>query len=551
MKMSEQKINRYPGVVPFDEKQQAIFFGRDNDIEKLTRLIRREQQVLLYAKSGLGKSSLVNAGVLPILRKEMIPIKVRFGAYTDNSQTVTETMRGFLPDTSPSFISEKLKAQNLDFSDSIWLDFKALQAQNDQTYLLVLDQFEEVFSYPPEQITEFKRQMADVLQREVPLPISNAIEQAQRQNPNFLTEAQEDFVWQKPKVKMLIIIREDRYSLLNQLTDHLPYCLDNRYNLSPLTQAQARDAIVLPAQKPKGEDFATEAFTYQPEALTKILNFLTKGGHVETTQLQILCSRLESLGLPQISERDIPNFDDIFLQFYEECIAQIPDKAEQLRARRFVENELIKKAQRTSVDALACTEYVSEGTLKILIDKQHLLRAETNSRGSQIYELAHDSLIDPILLAKERREAEEAKLEEERRQAEALREAQEKAEKDRIEKEKTARQLRIVRSLLIAAVVALVLAIGAGWYAFEQKKEADKQTQIAINKEKEALREKEKAQKALKDFLGVKIKELDDAINTFTQSGDKNLVKKYTNSRDSLQKQYDLINLELQNTDKP
>jgi hypothetical protein len=29
------------------------------------------------------------------------------------------------------------------------------------------------------------------------------------------------------------------------------------------------------------------------------------------------------------------------------------------------------------------------------------------------------------------------------------------------------------------------------------------------------------------------------------------LVKKYTNSRDSLQKQYDLINLELQNTDKP
>ncbi len=519
--MPKQKINRYPGVVPFDESQQSVFFGRDNDIDKLSRLIKREQQILLYAKSGLGKSSLVNAGVLPLLRKEMLPIKVRFGAYVaGKSPSIVQTLRDYLPKAQNNkqfFLSEKLQPAEL--PNSLWLDFKALQAENEQTFLLVLDQFEEIFSYPADQIADFKRQMSDLLQREVPLAVSNFIEQAQKQNPDFLSDEEEDFVWEKPKVKMLIVIREDRYSLMNRLTDYLPYCLDNRYNLAPLTQAQAREAIVKPAEKPQGEEFLTPSFAYQPEALLKILDFLTKGGHVETTQLQILCNRLESLRLQQITERDIPNFDDIFLQFYEESIAQIPDAAEQLRARRFVETELIKKGQRVSLDALACTDYVSESTLKTLIDKQHLLRTETNSRGSQIYELAHDSLISPVLQAKEKREAEEARAEEERRQAEALREAREKAEREAQERLKERKRQR---TILVIISFALIVSLSlSAW---------------AILAQQEALEQKEKAQKALIISYQAKAKEL-ESVKAVLES-DKNLTeaKKYQQQIDSLQK---------------
>jgi len=58
-------MKRYPGLKPFTDKEQKIFFGRDEDREKLLQKIKLEQIVVLYSKSGLGKSSLLNAGVVP------------------------------------------------------------------------------------------------------------------------------------------------------------------------------------------------------------------------------------------------------------------------------------------------------------------------------------------------------------------------------------------------------------------------------------------------------------------------------------------------------
>lgn len=74
-------LRRYPGVSPFTADQQKIFFGRNNDINKLKKLILIRNQILLYSKSGIGKTSLLNAGVLPILHKKFITINLRFNAY--------------------------------------------------------------------------------------------------------------------------------------------------------------------------------------------------------------------------------------------------------------------------------------------------------------------------------------------------------------------------------------------------------------------------------------------------------------------------------------
>jgi hypothetical protein len=392
-------------------------------------------------------------------------------------------------------------------------------------------------------LEEFKRQLAELLYTALPRDYSEALD-----NPNLLdeplTDQEIDLLYKPLRVKAVFAIRSDQMSVLNELTSHLPNILKVFYELKALSPAQARQAIVNPAQF--AGDFATPTFTYAPDALEKLLHELTdeRNREVDTAQLQILLQHIERKVVAQgqqthIAAADLGDLRAVYENYYRDRINELPDRTERERACELIEERLIAEGRRVSYDIALCLQMVKRETLDRLVEAR-LLRREPNSLGSYSYELSHDTLVAPVSEARAQR-----------RQAEALREAQEKAEKDRIEKEKTARQLRIVRSLLIAAVVALVVAIGAGYYAFEQKKEADKQTQIAINKEKEALREKEKAQKALKDFLGVKIKELDDAINTFTQSGDKNLVKKYTNSRDSLQKQYDLINLELQNTDKP
>ncbi|MGH8553664.1 MAG: hypothetical protein ACRERS_10250, partial [Methylococcales bacterium] len=60
--------NPYPGLQPFKESEKDRFFGRDEEIHILTDKILANRMTLLVAASGAGKSSLLQAGVMPALR---------------------------------------------------------------------------------------------------------------------------------------------------------------------------------------------------------------------------------------------------------------------------------------------------------------------------------------------------------------------------------------------------------------------------------------------------------------------------------------------------
>ena len=78
-----QKLrSRYPGSTPFAKNDEWVFFGRDTDIKNLRTKINLEKIIVLHGRSGLGKTSLLNAGVLPRLEKQYITIPLRFGTHT-------------------------------------------------------------------------------------------------------------------------------------------------------------------------------------------------------------------------------------------------------------------------------------------------------------------------------------------------------------------------------------------------------------------------------------------------------------------------------------
>jgi hypothetical protein len=105
--------SRYPGVSPFSESQQAIFFGRDIDIRNITQLINVRRQILLYAKSGVGKTSLLMAGVLPNLRDRYTPLKIRFTSYTERSDyTPVQAVVSTLPESSVTNPARENKPEN-------------------------------------------------------------------------------------------------------------------------------------------------------------------------------------------------------------------------------------------------------------------------------------------------------------------------------------------------------------------------------------------------------------------------------------------------------
>src|SRR5574337_75668 len=73
-------IPRYPGAHPFgdDSLSRVLFKGRDVEANALTNMILTNRLVVLFARSGLGKSSLLNAGVMERLRSEgFAPLMIR------------------------------------------------------------------------------------------------------------------------------------------------------------------------------------------------------------------------------------------------------------------------------------------------------------------------------------------------------------------------------------------------------------------------------------------------------------------------------------------
>ena len=78
--------NPWPGLDSYTEATSAWFHGRDADSFEMLRLVHQSPIVMLYGKSGLGKSSMLQAGVFPALRKlHHLPVYLRLD-YTERAE---------------------------------------------------------------------------------------------------------------------------------------------------------------------------------------------------------------------------------------------------------------------------------------------------------------------------------------------------------------------------------------------------------------------------------------------------------------------------------
>jgi hypothetical protein len=98
--------NPWPGLASFQEQNHAFFFGRDQEIQQFARLVRRELLSVLFGKSGLGKSSLLKAGLFPLLREKLyVPIYIRL----NHIETTPPLVEQITQD-----ISDVIKQQSID-----------------------------------------------------------------------------------------------------------------------------------------------------------------------------------------------------------------------------------------------------------------------------------------------------------------------------------------------------------------------------------------------------------------------------------------------------
>jgi len=481
-------MKRYPGLSPFTIDQKDLFFGRDNDIKELSKLIFIERKVLLYSKSGYGKTSLLNAGVIPYLKKENPNfefISIRFTSYNkENTENKFSPNAIFLQNISKHTDFEKTadKQTFLDtfaqkYSHTHWFKFKKnqLAGNKHKNYILVFDQFEELFSYPKPQIEEFYHSFADLIKTGRQPLFVNEFKSDILKNKKQIDETQLELFYDDINVQCVFSMRSDRLSELNKLADKISDIQKVFYELKPLNAEQARFAIKEPAQR-EG-DFESPKFTFTEAAIDKILKFLTNNykQSIESTQLQIVCQRIEERGDDDgiITDLEVPDFKDIFIDFYNSAIDKINDD-DISAARKFVEDQLIIEGRRISLDEIMCKRYIKDETLKTLVESR-LLRAERNSMEGISYELSHDTLVPPIKEIADKRREKEA------------REQREKEENERLQElmEERKRQRKIIAIVSIAAILSITFGI----FGFWQKSIAQKNEEKAKNLLKDLKKE--------------------------------------------------------------
>lgn len=134
----------YPGLLPFSEDDQARFFGREREIQTLLERLSVATLQTIIGPSGSGKSSLVCAGLIPA---------VRAGAL--GAGWVIRTMRP--GDTPLANLAATLNDERYLFAAQNGAQSPPPLDGSTAPILLVVDQFEEVFTFGQAESTRFQQ----------------------------------------------------------------------------------------------------------------------------------------------------------------------------------------------------------------------------------------------------------------------------------------------------------------------------------------------------------------------------------------------------------
>ncbi len=384
-----QRGEPYIGLRPYDVDDRGRFFGRHRESHEVASLWLGSRLLVLHGPSGVGKTSLVCAGVIPIVSAgaDVLPV----GRVSRGSAFPTAAVREHNPYTfallsswAPGDVYTRLSGLSI-------LDFLTARRTRTDRYgdplpiLAAIDRFEEFFHDFPDRWAyrrDFLRELA---------------------------EAAEAF----PQLRLLIAIRHD------SLADLLEYektiagrdtAKVARFALRSLSREAALEAVGRPLEGTE-RSFAPGVAAELVDGL-RTIRLTTSIGEttqvvtetLEPAQLQVVCSELwrrlpDDVRLVTTEHlRDYADADKTLARFCGDAIARVSSD------HGVPESELREWLEATFVTALGTRGSVYAGpsttggmanAVVRALEDHHILKSEWRNR-SRWYELAHDRLIKPI-----------------------------------------------------------------------------------------------------------------------------------------------------------
>lgn len=392
----------WPGLAPYTEVAAGLMFGRERESDQVVQSVAVHPVTVLYARSGLGKTSLLHAGVAPRLReRRLIPILIRVTWTASSDLPLSQQVLGRV---SEAAASAGLVLPPPTAEESLWSYFhrRDVAQASDQDgrtpFVLMFDQFEELFTMGAMEAGSATRagpavrELADLVECHVPDEIRDRV----RQDVSVI----ETFDVRLPAPHVLIAIREDFLPDLNGLGHLMPSIKKSGIRILGLSLEAARAVLI-----------RAGGGIFEPDAASALLASLAKSDSpdfvgqgtglpatVEPALLSFTCQRLNQMrrerGLNHIDVALVQEFEGGFglEPFYDQAFANL-DPALQ----KWVATELITASgQRDSVSLERAEQSLrryglSRALVEILVSRR-ILRI-TVEGGIGRVELAHDLLL--------------------------------------------------------------------------------------------------------------------------------------------------------------
>jgi WD40 repeat protein len=433
--MSDLPAGPFKGLAPFGDSvlDALLFFGREREREMIVANAIANRLTVLFGPSGVGKSSLLHAGVAQRLRA------LGGSAVIVHSEWAVEPEAG---------IVASAHAADPELGPTAGLvDTVAAAAQRHGEVYLLLDQFEEYF-----------------LHHGADGALGNALPELLRR-PGL-------------RVNLLIALRDDALAELDAFAGRMPGLFANMLRLERLDHRAARAAIVGPLDA-YGE-LAGESYGAEPALVGALLEgvaagrvdltgaseALTSGDYVEAPFLQLVLERLwdeeQAAGSHELrleTFRRLGGAEPILRNHVYGTLERLTS-AEQDTVARLVRQLVTPSGAKTSHTGADLAEYTGASPAELqsllgTLTTERILRVVEGSAGRPArYEIFHDVLAEPLLDWRAGYE---------------------------LERERTAarRQRQRLRSLVAAALVALVIVGGIAVFALVQRSDARAQARRA------------------------------------------------------------------------
>lgn len=417
----------YVGPRTYNRDEGDIFFGRDRDVRQLTSLVISQPLVLFYAQSGAGKSSLINAQLIPRLEHQGFEVLLPVGRVGGDPPSNIAIENIFVFNLLRSLDQDIRNLQK--FAKLRLADFLAdLIVEGEKCHYQPLKTSEQGANVAAEEDVSFFAE---------PVPRALIIDQfeeiltsnvhAWEQRKGFFQQLREALD-QDPYLSVVLSIREDYVAGLDPYAHLLPGSLRDRFYMQRMGYDAALDAVRLPVQslRPFGAGVAESLVDNLRQV--KVQNAegeeeFVAGQFVEPVQLQVVCLQLwEALRKrpgEYVTELDLLDVaggqglvefvNTALSSFYEQAITLVlkdPNlNVDERDLRQWFSTRLITESHtrglvyRGETHAGGTPENGGLPNEAVeLLQERYLIRAETRAGGTW-YELVHDRFIGPILSA--------------------------------------------------------------------------------------------------------------------------------------------------------